>query len=122
EELDDVNRNLGSLENLLKLKKQLTEEKADYLRELQERKKAIQEELATSSNETEELNSYLQELSVSGKISASAQVYAGTKVYIKDAYLEVRNEFKAVTFVSDANTVKVTKYEESEEDISIQRS
>ncbi len=122
EELDDVNRNLGSLENQLKIKKKLTEEKAEYLKELQSRKKAIQEELVEAANETEELNQYLQTLSVSGKVSASAQVFAGTKVYIKDAFLEVRNEFKAVTFISEANTVKVTKYEETEEDISVQRS
>jgi hypothetical protein len=122
EELEDVNRNLGSLENVLKVKKKLSEEKMEYFKELQGRRKTIQEELEEASKETEELNGYLQELSISGKISASAQVYAGTKVYIKDAFLEVRNEFKAVTFVSEGNTVKVTKYEESEEDISVQRS
>jgi uncharacterized protein len=122
EELDDVNRNLGSLENVLKMKKKLSEEKMEYFQELQSRKKTIQEELVEAANETEELNSYLQELSVTGKISASNQVYPGTKIYIKDAFLEVRNEFKAVTFVSQANTVKVTKYEESQEDISVQRS
>ena len=62
------------------------------------------------------MRSYLASIQTRGKISASAHVYPGVKIYIKDAYLEVRNEFKAVTFINEANLVKVTRYEEPQED------
>ena len=40
------------------------------------------------------------------------------KIHIKDAYLEVKNEFKAVTFINENGLIKITKYEELEEDYS----
>ena len=43
------------------------------------------------------------------------------KVVIKDASLKIRNEFKNVTFVNELNEVKVTRYEELEEDYSKKR-
>jgi hypothetical protein len=49
-------------------------------------------------------------------------VYPGVKVHIKDAPLDVRNEFKAVTFVLENNIVKITKYEEPDEDVTTARS
>jgi len=72
-------------------------------------------------DEAQELRDYLSNLKVAGRISASGTVFPGVRVSIKDAFLEVRNEFKSVTFVSDGETVKVTKYEESDEDVTIGR-
>jgi hypothetical protein len=41
------------------------------------------------------------------------------RIFIKDAQpLEVRNEFKNITFIAENKLVKPTKYEESVEDVT----
>ncbi|MFQ3620026.1 MAG: FapA family protein [Spirochaetales bacterium] len=114
-ESDDVNLNLSTLLNLKKMKKTLPEEKEKYYQELLNRKKEIAEELEKIKTEIEELKHYLSELKINGKICSSSTVFPGVKIYIKDAFLEVKNEFKAVTFIAEGSLVKVTKYEEPEE-------
>ena len=66
--------------------------------------------------EVKKIQEYLSSLKIRGRISASAKVFAGVRVFIKDAHLEIRNEFSSVTFINEANLVKITKYEELEED------
>ncbi|GAB4370436.1 MAG: FapA family protein [Spirochaetales bacterium] len=120
-ELEDLNLNLSTLVNLKKMKKDLPEEKERYYQELINRKKEIDEELESIKTETEELKNYLSQLKISGKICSSSTVFPGVKIYIKDAFLEVKNEFKGVTFIAEGNLVKVTKYEEPEDEEILKR-
>lgn len=117
-EAEEVNLNVRTLAKMRKQKKKLSEEKEKYLKELLKKKKKMDNELEELADEINEIQEYLTSLQYIGKVSASKRVFPGTKIYIKDAYLEVRNEFKAVTFVNQNNVVKVTKYEESDEDYS----
>jgi uncharacterized protein (DUF342 family) len=39
------------------------------------------------------------------------------KIFIKDAPLEIRNEFRSVTFILENEMVKVTRYEDEEEEV-----
>ncbi len=117
-EASEVNLNIETLVKIRKQKKKLPEEKEKYLKELLVKKKEIDGELTKIAEEIGEIQEYLASLQYTGKISASKRVFPGTKVHIKDAFLEVRNEFKAVTFINENNVVKVTKYEEIEEDYS----
>ena len=121
-ELEEIDRNLATLESLKRQKGKLTQEKVRHLLEEQKRKQEILKEVKKLDSEIEEIQQYLGELKTHGRVSASGTVYAGVKVHIKEASLEVRSEFKAVTFVSEANTVKVTKYQETDDDISITRN
>jgi uncharacterized protein len=116
--LEDIELNMSTLENLKKTKKELPEEKQKYYVDLKRKKAEIVGEITSTNKEIDKIQTYLTQLKIKGKVSASGTVYPGVKVYIKEAVLDVRNEFKAVTFISEAGTVKVTKYEESEEDIS----
>jgi hypothetical protein len=115
-ESEDVNLNLSTLMNLKKMKKTLPEEKERYYQELLNRKREIAEELEKIKTESEEIKNYLSQLKISGKICSSSTVFPGVKIYIKDAFLEVKNEFKGVTFIAEGNLVKVTKYEEPEDE------
>jgi hypothetical protein len=115
-ESEDVNLNLGTLMNLKKMKKTLPEEKERYYQELLNRKREIAEELEKIKTESEEIKNYLSQLKISGKICSSSTVFPGVKIYIKDVFLEVKNEFKGVTFIAEGNLVKVTKYEEPEDE------
>ncbi|MFW5718338.1 MAG: FapA family protein [Spirochaetota bacterium] len=119
--LDDLKLNMSTIENLVRSGRSVSEEKKSYYQELKEHKVALQGEVKKIDSQIQELRDYLGDLKVSGRISASGTVYPGVRISIKDAFLEVRNEFKAVTFVADKNTVKVTRYEESDEDVTIGR-
>ena len=115
-ELEEVELNLHTLEGLKRAKQKLPEEKEAYLAELVAHKNELLEAKKGHEDEIESVRAYLASLKTRGKISASSRVYPGCKIFIKDAFLEVRNEFRAVTFVNEANLVKVTRYEEPEED------
>ncbi|MBI9103215.1 MAG: DUF342 domain-containing protein [Spirochaetales bacterium] len=118
DEYDEVDRNIGTLENLKKVKKKLPEEKEEYLLELIEKRTDIEAEREKLEEEKQELKEYLDSLKLVGKISASSRVYPGTKVVIKDASLKIRNEFKAITFINENHEIKPVKFEETDEDFS----
>lgn len=118
-EAADTDLNLAGLEKLIKAKKEVSPEKKMYFENLQKRLVQIKTELFELKEDAARHNKYLEELKNNGRVSASDKVFPGVKIYIKDAYLEVRNDFKRVTFVIENNIVKITKYEESDQDIAI---
>ena len=121
DQLEELDRNIHTLENFKKMKKELPEDKAQYLETLSAQKAEIQGSKSGLEDEVKTVQEYLSSLKVNGKVSASGKVYPGVKVVIKDASLKIRNEFKNVTFVTEMNEVKVTKYEELEEDYTKKR-
>jgi len=117
-ELDEIQLNINTIQNLVKLKKKISDEKKTYLNQLLDKQSEIEKQKDVLIEETEEIETYLSSLSVKGHISSSFKVFSGVKINIKDAFLEVKNEFKAVTFINENGLVKITKYEELEEDYS----
>ncbi len=117
-ELDEIQLNINTIQNLVKLKKKISDEKKTYLNQLLEKQSEIEKQKDVLIEETEEIEAYLSSLSVKGHISSSFKVFPGVKIHIKDAFLEVKNEFKAVTFINENGLVKITKYQELEEDYS----
>lgn len=120
-ELEDIDLNLRTLENLKRAKQKLPEEKENYLKELSDRRSELLASKKGHQEEIESVRSYLASLKTRGKVSASMRVYPGVKVYIRDASLEIRNEFRSVTFIAEANLVKMTRYEEPNEDFERRR-
>lgn len=120
-EREDIELNIHTLENLLKVKKTLPEEKAVFYAEQKERKIKIIDEVEKLNGEIEEIKNYLASLKIVGRISSSGRVFPGVRIFIKDAVLDVRNEFRAVTFINDGGVVKITKYEEPDEDYNLKR-
>ncbi len=121
-ELDEINLNLSTIQSAVKKsRKKLSPEKKEALDGLLNRAKELNERIKEIDTEREEKKQYLSQLQMDGRVSASGKVYPGVKVSIKDAFLEVRNEFKSVSFVAEAGNVKVSKYIESEEDIDLVR-
>ncbi|TVR91938.1 MAG: DUF342 domain-containing protein [Spirochaetaceae bacterium] len=120
-QLEEVVLNMQTIEKLHKARKKLTQDKIKVYNEQKQKRVAITADLRKVQREIDEIQGYLSELKTSGRISASATVFAGVKINVRDASLNVKNEFKAVTFIWEAGVVKVTKYEESDEDITISR-
>ena len=117
-ELDEIVLNINTIQNLVKLKKTISDEKKAYLNQLLKKQSEIEKQKAVLIEDTEEIETYLSSLSVKGHISSSFKVFSGVKIHIKEAVLEVKNDFKAVTFINENGLVKITKYEELEEDYS----
>ena len=117
-EQDELDLNIHTLANLRKTKKELPEDKEQYLKELLKNRKDSEKKKQKIDEEIAEIREYLENLKVVGKISAEGKVFSGVRIVIKEAFLEVKNEFKNVTFVNEANLVKITKFEASEEDYS----
>ncbi|MBN2532494.1 MAG: FapA family protein [Spirochaetales bacterium] len=115
-ELDEIELNIKTLLNLKKVQRKLSEEKQNYLTELSNKRDTIKTELDRINEEMDDIKAHLMSLKKEGKISASEKVFPGVKIYIRDAYLEVKNEFKFVTFILEHNNVRITKYEAIEED------
>lgn len=118
----DLELNLGTLEKLFKVKKEQPQEKKDHYLNLQKRQASLATEMAEATDELQKYNQQLNDLKNNGKVSASSKVFPGVKIQIRDAVLPVKNEYKAITFVAEKGVVKVTKYVESEDDISIGKS
>ncbi len=117
-ELDEIELNINTIKNIIRVKKKISAEKKEYMNQLLDKKAAIEKEKEGIAEEIEEVESYLSSLSVKGHISSSFKVFSGVKIHIKDAFLEVKNEFGAVTFINENGIVRITKYEDSGEDYS----
>ncbi len=115
-QLEELERNIKTLENLKRVQKKLSEDKLKSLEEFGEIRSQAHEELEEVNKEAAEINNFLSSLEVKGKISASDRVYPGVKIFIKNENLIVRNEFKKVTFFLEGKEVRMTKYEPIEAD------
>lgn len=122
QKLDEVQLNMSTIENLARAKRTIPDEKKAFHQELKGQKIELLKEVKRLDDVALELREYLDGLKVNGKISAAGRVHSGVRLTIKDAYLEVRNEFRSVTFVAEKSTVKTIKYEESDEDVTVGRS
>jgi len=115
-ELEEVQLNLQTLINIKKQRKSLPEEKEIYLSELMDKRQQLTDELNKIREGIDEIQQFLASLKARGRVSASFKVYPGVKIFIRDAKEDVRNEYKAVTFVLEDGLVRVTKYEEPDEE------
>jgi uncharacterized protein (DUF342 family) len=116
-ELEDIQRNLQTLINIKKQRKSLPEDKEASMQELMEKRQILMGDFKKTSEGILRVQQFLDSLKVRGRVSASAKVYPGVRILIRDAKDDVRNEYKAVTFVLEDGLIRVTKYEETDEDI-----
>jgi uncharacterized protein (DUF342 family) len=116
-ELEEIQLNLQTLINIKKQRKSLPEDKEANMQELMERRQILMGDIKKAVEGIERVQKFLDSLKVRGRVSASSKVYPGVRIIIRDAIDDVRNEYKAVTFVLEAGLIQVTKYEETDEDI-----
>lgn len=110
-ELDEVEVNIQTLENNKKIRRVLSQEKEESLLQLQTRKNEILDENEKLTNSIHELQKYLRDLKVIGRVSASGTVYAGVKIFVRDVKDEIRTDVKNVTFYYENGFVRRGKYE-----------
>jgi uncharacterized protein (DUF342 family) len=117
-ELDELDLNIQTLENIKKARRTLPHDKEESLKNSIIRKNEIENESEVMTEEITQIQQHLRELKIIGKVSASGTVYAGVKIYIRDVKEEIRNDTKAVTFYLENGFVRHGKYEPmSDEDM-----
>ncbi|MFP3040184.1 FapA family protein [Treponema primitia] len=111
-QFDDIKLNIQTLINIKQQRKSLPEDKEAYLQELDEKRVETITDIKKNTDDIEKAQDLLNNLQARGRVSASAKVYPGVRVMIKDAKEDVRTEYRAVTFILEDGLVKITKYEE----------
>lgn len=117
-ELEEVNLNIQTLDNMKKVRRSLSADKEESLNTLLARREEINTEVATTETELQEIQERLRELKVIGKVSVSGTVYAGVKIFVRDVKDEVRADVKSVTFFYENGFVRRGKYEAPDESIT----
>ena len=115
-EIEDVKLNMQTLINLKQQKKTLPEDKQLYLQDLIDRREVLLQVQKEADDKIKNIKDHLSKLKTRGKVSASAKVFPGVKVVIRDVREEVQTEYKAVTFVLEAGLIRVSKYEEPDKE------
>jgi uncharacterized protein (DUF342 family) len=116
-QLEEVQLNLQTLINIKKQRKSLPEDKEAYMQELMDKRQILIGDIKKADAGIAKVQEFLNSLKTRGKVSASAKVYPGVKILIRDAKDDVRNEYRAVTFILEDGLIRVTKYEEPDESV-----
>ena len=116
-ELEEVKLNYNTLAAQKKQKGEFSEEKEQNLKKFAERRYMLQNEIEKVDDEIAQIQDYLDELKTQGKVSASAKVYAGVRIVIRDVAEEVRADCNATTFYLDNGLVRYGKYQGPGEDV-----
>lgn len=117
-ELENLELDIGTLENTKKIRRSLPADKEENLRKLTKRKEEVVEENRVMTKEIEELQEHLRDLKAVGKVKVENTVYPGTKIYIRDVLDEVHNEVSGCTFYYDSGFPKRGKYEQPNLDVT----
>jgi uncharacterized protein (DUF342 family) len=115
-ELAEVQLNIHTLLSIRQQRKSLPEDKAAYLQELIQKRKEIEEDTKKVNADIEKLEVYIAGLKTKGRVSASQKIYPGVKIIIQDVRQDIRKEYKAVTFTLQDGLLRVSKYEEPDEE------
>lgn len=110
-EVDNLDLDIGNLENQKKMRKTLPADKEEALAKLTERKNQLVSELQEMSQEIDDLQQHLRDLKAVGKVKVEGSIHSGTKIYVRDALDEVVTDVKGVTFYYEGGFIKRGKYE-----------
>jgi uncharacterized protein (DUF342 family) len=115
--LEETQLNLQTLINIKKQRKSLPEDKEANMKELMDKRQILMGDIKKADEGILKVQEFLNTLKTRGKVSASSKVYPGVKILIRDAKDDVRNEYRSVTFILENGLIRVTKYEEPDEDV-----
>lgn len=110
-ELENLEMDLATLENMKKVRRSLPKDKEENLKKLTERKMQILGESKEMNTEIEALQAHLRELKAVGRVKVEGTTYPGTKIYVRDVCDEVLNEVTNCTFYYENAFARRGKYE-----------
>lgn len=110
-ELEKIELDISTLENQKKIRKTLSAEKEQNLAKFTERKDEICSTSQKMNARIDELQQHLRDLKSVGKVKVEGTIYAGAKIYVRDALDEVVTDVKNLTFYYEDGFIKRGKYE-----------
>jgi uncharacterized protein (DUF342 family) len=116
-QVEDLDKNIGTLNAIKKQRKVLPEEKEAMLQDYLLRREELVTELRGLAKEVESIQAYLNGLRIRGRISVSGRIYPGVKLVIKEIKEDVKSEMKGITFYLENQMIRTTRYEEPEDEI-----
>jgi uncharacterized protein (DUF342 family) len=111
-EFDELQRNIRTLINVKRQRRTLPEDKEAALAEFVTQRQGLIMSIEKLEGDLSEVRTALGAINVRGRVSASAKVYPGVRIVIRDIREDVRNEYRAATFVLEDDLIKVIAYEE----------
>jgi hypothetical protein len=115
-QIEEMDKNISTLQILKKQRKTLPEEKEAILQESMAKRAEVAEEAAGLAKEIESIQTYLSNLKTRGKVSVSGKAYPGVRIIIKDVVEELKTDQKGLTFYLDNMMIKKTRYEEVDDE------
>jgi hypothetical protein len=115
-EFDEIQLNIQTLVNIKKQRKSLPKDREAYLGTLMDRRQILTTDMKINAEEITKVQEFLSAIKARGRVSASVRVYPGVKIIIRDAVNNVHADYRAVTFVLENGLVRVTKYEEPDDE------
>jgi uncharacterized protein (DUF342 family) len=116
-EFDELQRNIQTLINIKKQRKTLPEDKEAVLAECMAQRQTMIVTIRKTDEDLLAVKEALDKTDVRSRVSASAKVFPGVRVQIRDIREDVRNEFKAVTFVLEEGLIRAGGYEEADKEL-----
>ena len=117
EKVRELSMNITTLQNQKRAAGgKLSPEKEELLLNMLQEKESLTIRITEVEEQINEIKNYLASLESKGKVAVQNVIYPKVKITIKDATLEVRDEFKYVTFYYEAGNIGVHPYEEAKVD------
>jgi uncharacterized protein (DUF342 family) len=114
-DFDSISINLKTLTAIRQQRGMLPEDQEVYFQELTEAHKKTNEEIASITDEINEITEKLLENSAQvGRVSASMQIHPGVVIKIRDIKQIISSEFKASTFILENGVIHAVKYIETD--------
>jgi uncharacterized protein (DUF342 family) len=115
-EIDAIKLDFQTLNNILQQRKSLPEDKEIQMQELMERHRALLTEMKEIDEKISKIQELINGVKIRGRVSASDKILPGVKVIIRDVVENIKNEHRATTFILENDLIRVTKYEEPDEE------
>jgi uncharacterized protein (DUF342 family) len=116
-QFEELQRNIQTLVNIRKQRKALPEDKEAVLAEFMTQRQTLIVNIKKNDEELLNVQEALDKTEVEGRVSASAKVFPGVRIQIRDVREDVRTEYKAVTFVLKDGLIRAGAYEEANKDL-----
>jgi uncharacterized protein (DUF342 family) len=116
-QFEELRRNIQTLVNIKKQRKVLPEDKETALAEFVSQRQALIANIKKNDEDLLNMQKALYRTKVRGRVSASANVYPGVRIQIRDVWENVRTEYKAVTFTLEDGLIRAGAYEEADKDL-----
>ncbi|MDR2633484.1 MAG: FapA family protein [Treponema sp.] len=115
-EIEQLKLDFYTLNNILQQRKSLPPDKDIQMQEVIERHKLLLAEIKEIDENIAKIQELINGVKIRGRVSASEKILPGVKVIIRDVVEDVKNEYRATTFILENDLIRVTKYEEPDEE------